>query len=176
MREIVIACALVAAVALVVPPYLSAQLKARGEAEHTSQLASPPSPKHAERLSAGADRVEVKAAQNGHFFVEAEINFSPVSVMVDTGASVVALRRSDAERAGIRVHPADFTVPMATANGTTHAAMVELDSVMVAHIEFERVKAVVIPDEQLGVSLLGTSFLSRLRRFEIAGDTLIFEN
>lgn len=175
MREIVIACALVAAVALIVPPYLSAQLKAHGEGE----ASAPPSssaPKQMERLAASVDRVEVKARSDGHFFVEAEINFSPVSVMVDTGASVVALRRSDAERAGIRVHPADFTVPMATANGTAHAAMVELDSVTVAQIGFERVKAVVIPDEQLGVSLLGTSFLSRLRRFEIAGDTLIFEN
>lgn len=65
---------------------------------------------------------------------------------------------------------------MATANGTALAALVELDSIAVADIELERVRAVVLPDEQLGVSLLGTSFLSRLRRFEIAGDTLIFEN
>ena len=174
MREILIACALLAALALVVPPYLTAQLQARGGAEPAAP--PPAASRQVDRLAATADRVEVKAAANGHFFIDAQINFSPVSVMVDTGASVVALRRSDAERAGIRVHPADFTVPMATANGTAHAAMVELDSVLVANIEVERVRAVVMPDEQLGVSLLGTSFLSRLRRFEIAGDTLVFEN
>ncbi|HEX2256358.1 MAG TPA: TIGR02281 family clan AA aspartic protease [Afifellaceae bacterium] len=174
MREIVLACAVLAALAVVAPPYLTAQLKTLSPGDHAEPLAS--GPKREERLAATADRVEVKAGANGHFFIDAQINYSPVSVMVDTGATVVALRRSDAERAGIRVHPADFTVPMSTANGTAHAALVELDSILVANIEVERVRAVVIPDEQLGVSLLGTSFLSRLRRFEIAGDTLIFEN
>lgn len=175
MREIVLACALLAAAAVIAPPYLSAHLKARGEAERVAP-AGTPAPKQAERIAVAGDRAEFKAAANGHFLLEAEVNFSPVSLMVDTGASIVALRASDAERAGIRVHPADFTIPLSTANGTALAAKVELDSVAVAGIEIERVSAVILPDEQLGISLLGTSFLSRLRRFEIAGDTLIFEN
>lgn len=175
MREILLACALLAAAAVIAPPYLLAHLKARSEAERPALPASIAA-KQPERLSARGDRAEFKAGANGHFFVEAEVNFSPVSVMVDTGASIVALRVSDAERAGIRVHPADFNLPLSTANGTALAAPVELDSIAVAGIEIERVRAVVVPDEQLGISLLGTSFLSRLRRFEIAGNTLVFEN
>lgn len=175
MREILLACAALAALAVLAPPYLSAHLKARSEAEGMAPPASiaarPPEP-----LSASGDRAEFKAAGNGHFLLEAEVNFSPVSMMVDTGASIVALRVSDAQSAGIRVFPGDFTLPLSTANGTALAAPVEIDSIAVAGIEVERVSAVILPDEQLGVSLLGTSFLSRLRRFEVAGDTLIFEN
>ena len=37
-------------------------------------------------------------------------------------------------------------------------------------------RAFVLPDELLWVSLLGGSFLNRLARFEVADGTLIFEN
>lgn len=175
MRAILLACTLLAAVAVIVPPYLSAYLKQQSQTEPMA-LRAKKAPDRPGRLSGSVDRAEFKAAANGHFFLQAEVNFSPVSLMVDTGASTVALRVSDAERAGIRIFPADFVLPVSTANGQTLAAPVQLDSVAVAGIEIERVSAVVVPDRQLGVSLLGTSFLSRLRRFEIAGDTLIFEN
>ena len=56
------------------------------------------------------------------------------------------------------------------------AAETELDSVMVDDIEVGGVRALVLPDDQLSVSLLGGSFLNGLARFEVADGTLIFEN
>ena len=52
----------------------------------------------------------------------------------------------------------------------------ELDIVAVQHIEVNGVRALVLPDEQLSISLLGSTFLSRLARYEVKGGTLIFEN
>jgi aspartyl protease family protein len=121
-------------------------------------------------------KVEVKAERDGHFYVAAEVNFHEVRFMVDTGATVVALRESDAAAAGIRPRPADFLYPVQTANGTTNAAEALLDSVTVAEIEVRNVRALVLPDEQLSVSLLGGSFLNGLDRFEVTDGTLIFEN
>ncbi|MGH6926280.1 MAG: TIGR02281 family clan AA aspartic protease [Propylenella sp.] len=121
-------------------------------------------------------KVEVKAARDGHFYVDAEVNFREVRFMVDTGATVVALRQSDAAAAGIRPRPADFLHPVQTANGTTNAAAATLDSVTVAEIEVRNVRALVLPDEQLSVSLLGASFLNGVERFEVTDGTLIFEN
>jgi aspartyl protease family protein len=120
--------------------------------------------------------VEIRAEGDGHFYVDAEINFRPVRLMVDTGATVVALRRSDAAAAGIRVHVSDFSYPVSTANGTTKAAEAVIDNMIVADIEVEGVRALILPDDQLAVSLLGGTFLTRLARFEIQNGTLIFEN
>lgn len=53
--------------------------------------------------------VELKADRMGHFSTTASVNGSDIEVMVDTGASIVALTYEDAERAGIYVRPADYT-------------------------------------------------------------------
>jgi aspartyl protease family protein len=121
-------------------------------------------------------QVEIPAESDGHYYVGAEINFQAVRLMVDTGASVVALRQSDAEAAGIRVRPAEFDQPVSTANGTAYAASAELDSVSINDIEVSGVRALILPDDQLGISLLGGSFLNRLARFQVADGTLVLEN
>jgi aspartyl protease family protein len=126
--------------------------------------------------SAGPRKVSIEAERDGHFYVNAEVNARPVHLMVDTGATVVALRQSDAVSAGIRLMPGDFTNPVQTANGTTMAAETEIDSIMVEDIEVQRIRALVLPDDQLSISLLGASFLNGLERYEVADGTLIFEN
>ena len=47
---------------------------------------------------------------------------------------------------------------------------------MVEDIEVQQIRALVIPDDQLSISLLGGSFLNGLERYEVAEGTLIFEN
>lgn len=121
-------------------------------------------------------RVEVEAARDGHFYVDAEINFRPVHLIVDTGATVVALRESDAASAGIRVVPADFEHPVQTANGTTNAAQATLDSISIDDIEVRDVRALVLPDDALAISLLGGSFLNDVERYEVTDGVLVIEN
>ena len=122
------------------------------------------------------DIVEVKAGRNGHFLVDADVNFSSVRFIVDTGASFVALRQSDAEAAGIFLGESDFRKPVSTANGTAFGAQVQLESVSIEGIDLEHVSALVLPDDRLGISLLGNSFLSRLQEFHVSGNQLIMKN
>ncbi|MND06816.1 hypothetical protein D3C83_284300 [compost metagenome] len=56
------------------------------------------------------------------------------------------------------------------------AAETEIDSIVVEDIEVPRVRALVLPDDQLSISLLGGSFLNGLQRYEVADGRLIFEN
>lgn len=112
----------------------------------------------------------------GHFQVDGRANGRPVSFMVDTGATVVAMRESDAARLGIRPLPRDYTATVSTANGTLKAAPTRFNSIEVGvGIRVFDVAGLVLPDEALSENLLGLSFLSRLRRFEYANGRLVLE-
>ena len=113
--------------------------------------------------------------RQGHFKVEARIDGRYVDFLVDTGASLVILRETDAARAGIRPRPSDYTAIVSTANGKIKAAPAKLDRVEVGGITVFDVPALVLPDEALWKNLLGVSFLSRLKRYEYANGRLVLE-
>ncbi len=111
----------------------------------------------------------------GHFQVEARIDGRHIDFMVDTGASLVALRESDAAEVGIRPVPRDYTATVSTANGKIKAARAKLDRIEIGDITVYDVPALVLPDESLSQNLLGVSFLSRLKRYEYANGRLVME-
>src|SRR5262245_19651374 len=119
--------------------------------------------------------VTVQSDRRGHFQVEGSVDGRRLDFMVDTGATVVALRERDAGKLGIFPAPRDYTGLTATANGTIRVAPVRLPSLEVNGIRVYDVNAVVIPDHALSVNLLGMSFLSRVRRFEMANGRLVME-
>ena len=119
--------------------------------------------------------VTVRGDARGHFNVEGSVDGRRLDFVVDTGATLVALRERDAGRLGIFPAPRDYTGRTSTANGVIKVAPVRLPSLEINGIRVYDVNAVVIPDESLGVNLLGMSFLSRVRRFEMANGRLVME-
>jgi aspartyl protease family protein len=119
---------------------------------------------------------ELKADRNGHYFAEADINGTTVAVMVDTGATGVALSYDDAEKVGLRPHGLDFDTPIATANGMVRAARVQLRRVEVDNVRVRDVEGLVLPDGAMRGSLLGMSFLSRLSSFRIENGVLYLKD
>jgi aspartyl protease family protein len=125
--------------------------------------------------SVGIGKVELTAGASGHYHADAEINGRPIEVMVDTGATLVALTYEDAERAGLRLKPSDFTRAMSTANGITKVAPVTLERVSIGPITVRDVAAAVSEEGKLRTTLLGMSFLGRLERVDIRSGRLILE-
>jgi aspartyl protease family protein len=117
--------------------------------------------------------VELRAHGDGHYYAKAEVNGRPADVMVDTGASMVALTYEDAERAGVRLKPSDFKQSVSTANGTARFARVRLDRVTIGNITVRDVQAGVAERGRLAITLLGMSFLSRLERVDMRSGTLL---
>jgi aspartyl protease family protein len=112
--------------------------------------------------------VIIAPGSGGHFRVAGRIDGRRVNFMVDTGASVIALTARDAvER--------DYAAMVRTANGAMRVAPVELGMVEIDDLEVHNVAAVVLPPGVLSESLLGLSFLSRLRRFEYTDGKLVLE-
>ena len=115
------------------------------------------------------------ADRYGHFSVDARVDGRRLGFMVDTGASLVTLRESDAAYLGIRPMPVDYRATVSTANGKIKAAPTKLSRVEIGDITVFDVPALVLPDEALSQNLLGVSFLSRLRRYEYADGRMLLE-
>ena len=125
-----------------------------------------------EERAGGLTEVRLRRRLNGHFTANVEVNGTPVSMIVDTGATSIVLRPQDARKAGIDVDALTFRVPVLTANGRTMAARVRLDTVGIGPLDRQKVEALVAQPGALTQSLLGMSFLSRLRSYEFSGDFL----
>ncbi len=135
----------------------------------TAQAAEAPAvmiaPAEAPAPSVPGQPAQIARSADGHYWAEADIDGRAVRVLVDTGASVVALTRADARRLGLRLVPADFTRTVETASGPVKAAAVELDHVAVSGARVDKVSALVV-EKGLPHSLLGMSYLGRLSAFE----------
>lgn len=106
-----------------------------------------------------------RANSQGHVVVDAAVNGNPVRFLVDTGATMVVLTMQDAEAAGISRSDLVFSMQTQTANGVARAAPVTLREVRLGQLEIDDVKAAVA--ENLSISLLGQSFLTRLDSYEM---------
>jgi aspartyl protease family protein len=124
-------------------------------------------------VSASSGEVHLHAADNGHFFSQAEINGRSVNVVVDTGATGVSLTYEDARDIGLRLAESDFTMESQTANGTAKIAPIMLDKVQIGDIEVRDVEAFVAEPGKLFQTLLGMSFLKRLSHIDIKGRELV---
>jgi aspartyl protease family protein len=118
------------------------------------------------RLGGAAPRVAARelvlvAGPGGHFTASGAINGKAVSFLVDTGATLVALGRDQAERLGIDLSTARNGMTQ-TANGAVPVQIVTLTSVRVGELELANVGAALMPMPMPTV-LLGNSFLARLQ-------------
>ena len=106
-----------------------------------------------------------RADGRGHVMLTAMVNGAPIRFLVDTGASRVTLTAEDARTAGIDRGGLVFNQRSQTANGTAREAAVTLREIRIDRLSIDDVSAAV--NENLTVSLLGMSFLRRLKSFEM---------
>ena len=111
-------------------------------------------------------------AGDGHFYADVTVNGTSALMLVDTGASIVALTGEDAEAMGVEWDPADVKPVAQGANGAVYGVNVTLDQVQLGQLEAQKVEAVVVP-EGLGISLLGQSFLSKIDNVQMVDDKMV---
>ena len=170
MRQILFFAIAALVLAGVMPRLMTDVGSAPATEAQPARRAEPPKPQ-----TSSYRTVTVQGDRLGHFQVEGSVDGRRLDFMVDTGASLVALRERDANKLGIFPAPRDYTARTSTANGVIAVAPVRLSSLEINGIRIYDVGAVVIPDKALNVNLLGMSFLSRVRRFEMANGRLVME-
>lgn len=145
----------------------------------SAPIAAKPQPAAAQapaaKAASGFGSVVLKQDRAGHYNAQIEIDGQRIPMLVDTGATVVALRSEDATRLGINPMPNDFNVSISTANGEIKAARANLREVRLENITVTDVQAVVLPAGVLSQSLLGMSFMKKLSNFQISDGELILK-
>ena len=133
-------------------------------------------PRRESRNIATANRLTnemvLRPARNGHYFLRANINGAEIDFMVDTGATIVALRAEDARRIGYNLDGLNYSQVFNTANGQIRGAPVVLEEVTVGALSIDDVEASV-QQAPLNISLLGMSFLRKLDGYRVENGNLI---
>lgn len=120
--------------------------------------------------------IELEADEAGHYVTDVEINGTDTKVLVDTGATLVAMTYEDAERAGIYITDKDFTHKAQTANGASRVAPITIDKISIGDITVRNVRGMVAEPGALHVTLLGMTFLSQLDRVDMSSGTLVLQD
>lgn len=110
-------------------------------------------------------------AGDGHFYANVTVDSSDYRMLIDTGATVVALTGDDARAMGLDWDP-DALAPVARgASGPIMGVETTIPEMAVGDFAVRQVEAIIVPDG-LPISLLGQSFLQHVPKVDIADDTL----
>lgn len=125
-------------------------------------------------IERSAGGVVLRRAADGHFHADVAVNGATVRMLVDTGATTIALSTADAARAGIDVDALSYDAVVSTANGNAAAANILLAEVRVGSIVRRNIRASV--GRNLSDSLLGLSFLDQLSKYSSTADEMVLED
>lgn len=123
-------------------------------------------------LQTAANEMVISASDGGGFHANGTVNGISVRFLVDTGASSIVLSPQDAKRLGIDLDRLVFNRAYETANGIGYGASTTVDELTLGHIRLTNVP-VSINQAPMRSSLLGMTFLSRMKSFNISGRKLV---
>lgn len=122
-------------------------------------------------VAAPGGEIILQRNRAGQYLAEGEVNGRPVTFLLDTGATQVALSTGLARELGLKLGP---PVTLSTAAGSVRGYSARLHSVRLAGIEMRDVSALVSDGLEPGLVLLGMNFLKQLEITQ-RGDQLILK-
>ena len=109
---------------------------------------------------------------DGHFWVEATVDGTPVKFLVDSGATMTTIDRATARRAGLAVNPQRDQL-VRTGNGMIRVSSATAREIVIGPIDRRRVRMHIA--EMDNINVLGMNFLSSLDRWGVEGRWLVLE-
>lgn len=119
-------------------------------------------------LTGDIKELVLKRNRMGHYVANGSINSQPVTFMLDTGATDVAIPAVIAKKLNLQAGPSAY---YQTANGQVKVYLTKLDTISLGDIRLSNVRATINPGYKSDQILLGMSFLKHLE-FSQRGNTL----
>lgn len=126
-------------------------------------------------VASSRGELRIRQSDDGHFYINGEVNGHAVRFLVDSGATVTTLSRGTAHNAGV-APDGGFGVMVDTANGTAMFDRGTLDRLKVGPIERNALAVQISRVEGDDLDVLGMNFLSSLNAWGVEGTTLVLKS
>ena len=123
----------------------------------------------------GRGEIRIRQSDDGHFYINGEVNSHAVRFLVDSGATVTTLSRGAARDAGVEPE-GDFGVMVTTANGAALMDRGTVQQLKVGPIERGQLAVHISRLEEDDLNVIGMNFLSTLSAWSVEGRTLVLRS
>jgi len=115
--------------------------------------------------------ISFPVSSDGHFYIRALVNGTPIIFLADTGASDIVLSPNDAEKLGYNISELNFNRYYETANGMVRGSLIKLSNFEIGHIHLSQI-GVSVNEAKMTNSLLGMTFFKQMERYEVKNEML----
>jgi aspartyl protease family protein len=131
-------------------------------------------PKSSATETVGGTVLKVPMSNDGHYWVDAQVNGQSVRFLIDSGASTTALGQQTAGALPLLPDPGSNMIMVQTANGPVSAQRAIVAEMDVGPIRATRLPVIVSP--AFGpVNVLGMNFLGKLKSWRVEDGVMILE-
>lgn len=114
----------------------------------------------------------IPLAQDGHYWLRAELNGVPANFLVDTGATLTAVSQGLADRAGLEPRRGGLPIQIGTANGPVSAQLSSIGELRFGNVVSRGLDVVIAPT--MGeTNVVGMNLLSRLASWRVENGVMI---
>ena len=121
--------------------------------------------------SVSGEDITIRRQDDGHYWLQVDVNGKPVRFMIDSGATTTAVNANTARETGIEVDANGYPVFLNTANGSVAAQRGIIQSLKIGTHEIGQHNVVV--SESFGdTNVLGMNFLDSMQSWKVEGNVM----
>ena len=121
--------------------------------------------------SVSGEEITIRRQDDGHYWLQVDVNGKPVRFMIDSGATTTAVNANTARETGIEVDATGYPVFLNTANGSVAARRGIIQSLKIGTHEIGQHNVVV--SESFGdTNVLGMNFLDSMQSWKVEANVM----
>ena len=121
--------------------------------------------------SVSGEDITIRRQDDGHYWLQVDVNGKPVRFMIDSGATTTAVNGNTARETGIQVDTDGYPVFLNTANGSVAAQRGIIQSLKIGTHEIGQHNVVV--SESFGdTNVLGMNFLDSMQSWKVEANVM----
>lgn len=121
--------------------------------------------------SVNGEKITIRRQDDGHYWLQVDVNGKPVRFMIDSGATTTAVNGNTARETGIQVDTDGYPVFLNTANGSVAARRGIIQSLKIGTHEIGQHN--VVMSESFGdTNVLGMNFLDSMQSWKVEANVM----